>query len=304
MLSTTPIEAPKTLLALATGCSPARTLIAGADTALALESARDAMEQGLIIPVLIGDPNKITASAQSIDWNIAAIEIEAATGDSEIAEVTGRLAADDAIEIIMKGHVHTDALMGAMLRKDANIRVSGQRMSHVFHMTVPGVERALMITDGALNIAPDLRTKQSILTNGVDLCHKLGIAQPNIAMLSASEEIMPQMPSTIDAAELVQWAKDEGLVANIAGPFAFDNAVSPMAAKIKGIDNPVAGNADMLLVPNIETGNGLFKMMTYFMGACPAGVVLGGRIPIIITSRADPAAARLASAALAVVARG
>ena len=176
-------------------------------------------------------------------------------------------------------------------------------MSHVFHMSVPDHDRALLITDGALNVAPDLRTRQSILTNLVGLCHAIGLDRPKIALLSATEGPMPSMPTSLDAAELSEWAQTQNFQADIDGPFAFDNAVSPAAVALKGMtDRPVAGNADALLVPAIETGNALFKMMVYFMGACAAGVVVGGRVPIIITSRADPPEARLASTALAALA--
>ncbi|MEM9107701.1 MAG: phosphate acyltransferase, partial [Pseudomonadota bacterium] len=210
-------------------------------------------------------------------------------------------AASDDIDMVVKGHVHTDAFMAALLTRDANIRQPGHRMTHCFHMTVPGHDRALIITDGAVNVAPDLKTKKAAILNAVSLAHAIKIVEPKIAILSATESPLPQIPSSMDAAELSDWAKEEVTDAHVFGPLAFDNAVSPMAAQLKGIYSPVAGDADILLVPNIETGNALFKMMVYFMSACAAGVVLGGRLPIVLTSRADPPEARLASMALAKV---
>ncbi len=299
MLSTKPIEAPAALLDRAAGRAAVPALIVGADTSVALESARLAADHGLIEPVLIGDPARITAAAEQIDWDIGGLKVIAAAGEEALADAAAIGVADPAIRIVMKGQIHTDALMGAMLRRDAGVRTN-QRMSHVFHMTVPGEDKPLLITDGALNVAPDLRTRQSILANLVGLCHAIGLDRPNIAILSATEGPMKSMPTSLDAAELTEWAAGQDFAAEIDGPFAFDNAVSPEAVAIKGMTGrPVAGNADALLVPAIETGNALFKMMVYFMGACAAGVVVGGRVPIIITSRADPPAARLASTALA-----
>lgn len=304
MLCTTPILAPQALLARAAGRPAARTLVVGADAEVALASAKAATEAGLIEPVLIGDPAGLDAAATAIGWDIAPYQRIAASGDAGLGDAAAIAVADPSVRIVMKGQIHTDALMGAMLRKEAGVR-TGQRMSHVFHMTVPGSDRALLITDGALNVAPNEKTRQAILTNLVALCQAIGIARPKIAILSATEEPMESMPTSLDAAALRDWAAGEGFDADVDGPFAFDNAVSPAAVALKGMTGrPVAGAADALLVPNIETGNALFKMMVYFMGACAAGVVVGGRVPIIITSRADPAEARLASAALATLAAG
>jgi phosphate acetyltransferase len=189
--------------------------------------------------------------------------------------------------------------MAALLSPQAGIR-TGRRMTHAFHMSVAGFERALVIADAALNVAPDLETKQAIIENSIDLARAAGVAEPNVALLSASETVSERMPSSADAAALTQWAAQLP-DAQIFGPLAFDNIVSRQAALMKGIDHPVAGDADIVVVPNIECGNALYKMMVYFLGACAAGLVLGGRIPVILTSRADPPAARLASAALAVL---
>ena len=304
MLSSKPVEAPEALLSRAKGRAPARTLIAGADTSIALESAKAATDAGLIEPVLIGDLAKIRLEAERLDWDINDFDLLEGLGDAGIADATARAVASPAVEIVMKGHVHTDALMGALLRKDAGVR-TGRRLSHIFHMTVPGSDKPLLISDGALNVAPNEKTRQAILENLVAVSHAIGLTRPKIAVLSATEERVESMPTSLDAGALVDWSRDQGIEAEIEGPFAFDNAVSPEAAAIKGLgDSPVAGQADAVLVPAIETGNALFKMMVYFQSACAAGVVVGGRVPIIITSRADPPVARLASAALASLAIG
>ena len=202
----------------------------------------------------------------------------------------------------MKGYVHTDALMKAVLNRRNGLLI-GRRLSHVFHMTVPNSERVLMITDGAINVAPNTMTKVDIVNNAVQLCHALGNAMPRVAVLSGTETVIKSMPSSVDAAEVVKLANNGAVTGAIVdGPFAFVNAVSLEAAEIKGITSPVAGKADILIVPNIETGNGLFKMMVYFMSGLAAGVVMGAKVPIVLTSRADPPEARFAATAIAVLA--
>ncbi|MEM9044908.1 MAG: phosphate acyltransferase [Pseudomonadota bacterium] len=299
MLSTVPIRAPKRLMQMASKAPRAVTLIVGADHPVALESAYQATRVGLIEPVLIGNSTKLSELAEAANWDIKPFQQIDATGDSALADAAALAAADLAVKIVMKGQVHTDALMGALLRKEAGIRI-GKRLSHIFHMTLPDKDDPFLISDAALNVAPDMKTLQAIAENMVTLADRIGIADPRLAVLSATEETLPQMPSSLIAAELTEWARKAALPAQIAGPLAFDNAVSPAAAEIKGLSNhPVAGRSQGVIVPSIEVGNALFKMMVYFMSACAAGVVMGGRIPIIVTSRADPPEARLASAALA-----
>lgn len=294
------IICPDGLLDRARRLEPVRTAVVGADSALALQSARLAAEAGIIEPVLIGVPEAIRAKAEEIGWTPGRDAIEPAADEREAAVLGARLAAEGRVGAIMKGHVHTDMLMAAIFAEKA-LR-TGRRMSHVFHLTVPHSEKPLLITDAALNIAPDLETKKAIVANAVGLCHSLGMAGPKVAVLSASETPHPRMPSSMDAKALTDWAREAVPGASAFGPVAFDNVVSREAALIKGIDHPVAGDADVVVVPSIECGNALFKMMVYFMGACAAGVVLGGRIPVMLTSRADDPAARLGSAALAVIA--
>ncbi|MDC0510739.1 phosphate acyltransferase, partial [Candidatus Pelagibacter sp.] len=176
------------------------------------------------------------------------------------------------------------------------------RLSHIWHMTVAKDDKPLIITDGALNVLPNVKTKMHILKNVINFSNRIGISRPKVAVLSATEEVLESVPSSLDAAELTKLAKEENLDADVFGPLAFDNSISKKSAAIKGIKNIVAGEADVLLVPSVETGNGLVKMMIYFMGACAAGVVVGGKVPVVITSRSDEAQARLASIAAAVVA--
>ncbi|MEL6478432.1 MAG: phosphate acyltransferase [Pseudomonadota bacterium] len=297
MLSTTPVTAPAALLARAQGRPRVRALIVGADHPVAMESARLGTDAGLIEPVLIGALPRMAELAENSGWDIAAFTQIDASGDAALADAAAVLAPDPAIQMVMKGQIHTDALMAALLRREAGIRI-GKRLSHIFHMTV-GESAPLLISDGALNVAPDMKTLQAIAENLVTLSGMIGLEAPKIACLSASEEVLPQMPSSVAAGDLASWANAQGWPAAFHGPLAFDNAVSPEAAALKRLSGPVAGQADALLVPSIEVGNALFKMMVYFMGACAAGVVMGGRIPIVITSRADPPEARLASAALA-----
>lgn len=298
MLSQRPFECPAALLAQAQALPPIATAIANAGAALPMESARMACEAEIIEPLLVGDTNAIAAEAERMGWNISGLRIVPAANESEAADTAAALCRDDEARVLMKGHLHTDAFMLGMLKRDSGLR-TGRRLTHVFHMTVPDDDAVLLITDAAVNVAPDVSTRIQAAKSAVDLAHALGIDHPKVAILSATEEVTPKMPSSLEAAEIADRARQELHGAEIHGPLAFDLAVSPEAAAVKGIDDPVAGNADILLVPNIETGNALFKMMVYFMSACAAGIVLGAKVPAILTSRADPPEARLASAAIA-----
>ncbi len=299
MISNKSVELPRALIQQATDGRPVKGVVIGADQQSVLEGVKSAMELALLDPVLVGQPDVIRDLSQEIGLSLDSVEILEARGDLQLSSVGAKRAGAGDLAMVVKGHVHTDAFMGALLKAEAGIRVSGRRMTHCFHMTVPESEQALIITDAAVNIAPDIKTKQASIINAVELAHAVGNTRPKLAILSATESPLPQMPSSMEAAELTKWAEQNVANADVFGPLAFDNAVSVDAARLKGITSPVAGAADILLVPNIETGNALFKMMVYFMSACAAGVVLGGKIPIVLTSRADPAEARLASIALA-----
>lgn len=301
MLSDAPFEVPPYLLGKAEGLAKIRMAIAGADNEVVLESAKQATESGLIEPVLIGDGDIIHSLADVIDWDVRYFDIIEAADEEAACIKAVALAANGDVKALMKGYVHTDALMRAALKGEVNLRTE-RRVSHVFHMTIPGRERVLLITDGAVNVAPNVNTKIDIVRNAVELSQMLGTTTPKVAMLSGSETVNPSMPSTVDAAEVVKRAKAGEIVGCLVdGPFAFDNALSPAAAKLKGIESPVAGYADIVVVPNIETGNGLFKMMVYFMSGLAAGIVLGAKVPIVLTSRADPPEARFAASILAAV---
>mgnify|MGYP002629344236 CR=1 FL=1 len=301
MLSDRPFETPTYLLERAAAVPTCRMAIAGADHPVVIESVRQATEAGIIEPVLVGDPERTRDAARDLDFDISGFEIVAADSEAAACEAAAALAGGGEVGALMKGHVHSDAIMRAVLKRDAGLRTE-RRASHIFHMTIPGSEQVLMITDGALNVAPDLDTKIDIVRNAVDMAHALGNPEPRVAMLSGTESVIASMPSSVEAAEIVKRAADGAIPgARIDGPFGFDNALSPAAAELKGIGGPVAGRADILVVPNIETGNGLFKMMVYFMSAVAAGVVIGARVPIVLTSRADPPEARLAAAAIAAI---
>ena len=301
MLSKLPFEVPAALMSLARALPAQPMAVAGADHPVVLLSARQAAETGLIEPVLVGDAADIKKLAHDIGWDISRFRIVNAGPEEKSADAAAQLAKANEVAAIMKGHVHTDALMKAVLAKDAGLR-TGKRVSHVFHMTVPGSDRALMITDGAVNVAPDERTMMDIVSNSIALAQSLGYAEPKVAMLSGSESVLPSMPSTLLARKIVERANAGEITGAIVdGPFAFDNAVSPDAAKLKNIASPVAGNADILVVPNIEMGNGLFKMLVYFRSGLAAGVVLGAKVPVVLTSRADPPQARLAASAIAAI---
>ena len=300
MLSSKEIVCPEKLLKLAKTKGPVKVVIVNAGKAVSIESTKQAFDEGLIEPVFIGDKKEILKSADDLQWDISQYEIIDEPVENNTAKIAAKLASEGKIKIIVKGHIHTDVLMKAVLKRDLNL-IGKKRLSHVWHMTLEKNDKPFIITDGVLNVLPKLETKMHILKNSVDFAKRIGINKPKVSVLSATEEILESVPSSIDAKELSERAKAEGVDADVFGPMAFDNSVSEKAAQIKGIKNSVAGRADILLVPSVETGNGLVKMMIYFMGACAAGVVVGGKVPVVITSRADSAPARLASIAAAIV---
>lgn len=301
MLSDAPFEIPAYLLEKAKNLPRSRMAIAGADNEIVLESVRQATEGGLIEPVLIGDNDQILSLAKAIDWDVRDIHIINTDGEKEASDTAVSLAAEGQVQAVMKGHVHTEAIMRAALKRDAGLRTE-RRASHVFHMTIPGREKVLLITDASINVAPNQKTSIDIIKNAVELSHALGNREPKVALLSGAETVNSSMPSSVHAAEIVKKSEEFGITGClIDGPLAFDNAVSPEAATIKGLSGPVAGQADILVVPNIETGNGLFKMMVYFMSGLAAGIVLGTKVPIVLTSRADPPEARFAATILAAI---
>ena len=304
MLSNKPFEVPSYLLQQADALPASRTAVAGADSAVALESARAATDVGVCEPILIGNEAKIRALADDMAWDITAYDVIAAEDEVESSKKAVAEARRGAATALMKGHVHTDAIMRAVVNRETGLR-TGRRLSHIFHMTVPGSDKVLHLTDCAVNVAPDADTMIQILNNAAELARALGTIEPKVGVLSATETPSPAMPSSLQARDVVaRAAAGEVPDAVVGGPFAFDNAVSPAAAALKKIDHPAAGVADIVVVPNIETGNALFKMMVWFMSATAAGLVMGAKVPIVLTSRADPPEARLAAAIIASIVAG
>ena len=301
MISKKEIICPENLISLAKSKGPVKAVIVNAVKLTAIESAKQAVDANLITPIFIGDKSIIEKNAKEISWNISKFELIDEPVENNTAPIAAKLASEDKVKIIIKGHIHTDVLMKAVLKRDLNL-IGKKRLSHIWHMTLEKNDKPLIITDGALNVLPKIETKMHILKNSIDFANRINISRPKVSVLSATEEILESVPSSIEANELTKRAKEEGLNADVFGPMAFDNSISEKAAQIKGIKNIVAGKADILLVPNVEAGNALVKMMIYFMGACAAGVVVGGKVPVVITSRADDVQARLASMAAAVVA--
>ena len=301
MLSDKEIVCPHNLLKVAHQKKGVPAAIVNAGKPLPMQSTMDAVNENLIIPILIGDKIEIQKCADELKFDISKFEIIHEPIENKTANIAAKLASEDKVKIIVKGHIHTDVLMKEVLKREYNL-LGKNRMSHIWHMTLEKDDQPLIITDGALNVQPNVKTKMHILRNVIDFCNRIGIVKPKVSILSGTEEVLESVQSSLDAKEITELAKKEKLNADVFGPLAFDNSISKKSATIKGIKNTVAGSADVLLVPSFETGNGLVKMMIYFMGACAAGVVVGGKIPVVITSRSDDAPARLASIAAAVVA--
>ncbi|MDC0899213.1 bifunctional enoyl-CoA hydratase/phosphate acetyltransferase [Candidatus Pelagibacter sp.] len=278
-----------------------KVAVVNAGKPLPMLSVQDAVNENLIEPIFIGNKDEINKCAQDLKWDISNFEIIHEPVENNTAAIAAKLASDGIVKIIVKGHIHTDVLMKEILKREYDL-LGKTRLSHIWHMTVGKNDKPLIITDGALNVLPNVKTKMHILKNVINFSKRIEIERPKIAILSATEEVLDSVPSSKDAAEITKLAKEENLDADVFGPLAFDNCVSKKSAAIKGIKNEVAGIADVLLVPSVETGNSLVKMMIYFCGACAAGVVVGGKVPVVITSRSDEAQARLASIAAAVVA--
>ena len=266
-----------------------------------LLAVKEGKEMNLINPILIGNKNLISQSAKDIGLNIEDYNILEADNEEQSALAACQLSNENKTKIIIKGNLHTDILMRSYLKKEFNL-LEGKRLSHIWHMTTPQLKKPLFITDGALNVLPRIDIKLQILKNAVHFYNKLAANKPRIAILSGTEDPIDSMPSSIEAKKVMDLSLKEGINAFVHGPLAFDNAISEEAAKIKKIENEVAGNADILLVPNLETGNSLSKIMVYFMNACAAGIVIGGKVPVVVPSRADSKNSKLASIMAAIVA--
>ncbi len=289
------------LLRLGQGIAAARCAVVHPCDAESLAGAMDAARHGIIIPVLIGPEVRIRHLAQEGGIDLTGVEIVSVSHSHAAAKVAAEMAAKGEVEVLMKGSLHTDELILAVL-KQPTLR-TGRRMSHVFRFDVPLYPKPLLITDAALNIAPTLAEKVDIIQNAIDFARILGVVKPKVAILSAVETVNPAIPSTLDAAALCKMA-DRGQIKGgvLDGPLAFDNAISAHAAQVKGIVSAVAGDADILAVPDLESGNMLAKQLEYLAGSSVSGLVLGARVPIALTSRADGPRARVASALLALLA--
>ena len=301
MLSNREIICPNSLLNIAQNKKGVKVAVVNAGKPLPMLSVQDAVRENLIQPIFIGDKKQILKCAEDLKWDISDYEIIDEPIENNTAKIAVKLASEEKVKIIVKGHIHTDILMKEVLKREYNL-LGKTRLSHIWHMTIGKDDKPLIITDGALNVLPNVKTKMHILKNVVNFSNRIGIERPKVSVLSATEEVLESVPSSIEAAEITKLAKKENLNADVFGPLAFDNSISKKSAAIKGIKNEVAGVADVLLVPSVETGNALVKMLIYFSGACAAGVVVGGKVPVVITSRSDEAPARLASIAAAVVA--
>ena len=301
MLSNKKIICPNNLINVAKKVGIIDAAIVNAGQIFPMESVHKAVQHNLINPVFIGDNSEINKHAEKLDWNISKYKIIDEKDENSTAPIAAKLASEGKIKILVKGHIHTDILLKAVLKRDLNL-IGKKRLSHVWHMTLGPDDKPIIITDGVVNVLPKLEVKMHILRNAVDFANKIGISRPKVSVLSATEEVLDSVPSSIEADLITKRTKKENINADVFGPLAFDNSISKKSASIKKIKSEVAGNADILLVPNVETGNALVKMMIYFMGACAAGVVLGGKTPVVITSRSDESEARLASIAAAVVA--
>ena len=287
------------LIARCKALPPVPTAVAHPCDETSLKGAVEAAELGILQPILVGPRAKIEAVAAQFQLDISAYEISDAPHSHAAADLAVQLAREGKAEMLMKGSLHTDELMGAVVRTATGLRTE-RRISHAFIMDVPSLDRAIVVTDAAINIFPTLEDKVHIVQNAIDLVCALGFEQPKVAILSAMETVNPKVQSTIEAAALCKMADRKQIIGGILdGPLALDNAIDLAAAQIKKIDSPVAGRADILVVPDLEAGNMLAKSLTFMADANAAGIVLGARVPIILTSRADSVMTRLASCAVA-----
>ncbi len=303
-LSNRAAVAPQNLLDLAATFAAPRVAIARAGAPLPMQAAEDATKAGIMIPVFVGEADAIRAQAAKLDWDISAYAIHDTTGEDEAGRTAAALCGAGEADVLMKGNLHTDVFMKAAVSRDAGLR-TGRRFVHIFHISHPDGGKPILISDAAVNVHPNLETRQDAIREVANLLNLLGNTRPKIAILSATESPIPSVPSALEGRALADWAKANISNADVSGPLAFDLIMSPDAATTKGLAaDPVAGFADAIIVPDIVSGNALFKAFVYLKGGCAAGLVTGAKVPILLTSRADPAAARMASAALAAITCG
>lgn len=295
---------PESLMHLAQKSGTPRVAIARAGAALPMQAAYEATKSGIMQPVFTGEVDAIKAEADKLGWDISGFEILEAEGEEAAGRAAALACGEGRADILMKGHLHTDIFMKSALSRDNGLRI-GQRLVHLFCITHPSGGKPVLVSDAAVNVTPDLETRKAAITYCVDLLRRLGTNQPKVAMLSATESVLPTVPSSGEARALRDWARSEIPNAHFSGPLALDLILSPESVAIKGMgDDPVAGNADAIIAPDIVSGNTLFKSLVYLSGGCAAGVVMGAKVPILLTSRADSTEARLASVALAAILSG
>lgn len=291
---------PQTLLAQAQGGRVPRVALVNAGAATPLAGLREATEARLAEPILLGDPPKIAAAAEEIGWDIAPFRLIPAPGETA-APAAAALAVRGEADSIMKGQIHTSTFLKGLLPSAMGLRDKGSIAGHVFHITLPGDDRPILLTDAALNTAPSVAQRQQILTLAVRLARTLGIDTPQVGLLAPSEDVTAGIPCTGEAAMIAAWAKTALPQAIVEGPMALDLILSSEAAAIKGYASRVSGEADIIQVPEVTTGNAIFKLLSLGMAACAGGVVMGLKVPLLLTSRAQGAADRIASAALGVI---
>ena len=302
-LSDAVAEAPANIIRLAQDAPSPRVAIARAGAPLPMLAAKEAFEANMMVPVFTGERHMIEDEAAKLDWDISGFELIEAEGEVESGLAAAKACGDGRADVLMKGQLHTDNFMRAAVSRDAGLR-TGKRFVHIFHITKG--DSAITISDAAVNVNPNIDTRKDATQEVVTLQHKIGNARPKVAFLSATESAIPSVPSSMEAQELCEWAMANVDGADFSGPLAFDLIMSPTAVQAKKLtDDPVAGQADAIIVPDIVSGNALFKSFVYLTGGCAGGIVMGAKVPILLTSRADPAAARLSSIALgAIVAAG
>lgn len=293
--------APAHIIEMAQKAASPRVAIASAGAALPMLAAREATQANMMVPLFTGKRGLIEAEAEKLDWDISGFEIIDADGEDAAGMAAAKACGEGRAEVLMKGHIHTDAFMRAAVSRDAELR-TGNRFVHIFHITSPDGTGSITISDAAVNVSPDIGTRRDATSEVVKLLIKLGNPRPKVAFLSATESAIDSVPSSVEARALRDWARETIDGADFSGPLAFDLIMSPQAVAAKKITgDPVAGQADAIIVPDIVSGNALFKSFVYLAGGCAGGIVMGAKVPILLTSRADPPAARLSSIALGAI---
>ncbi len=297
-LSDVEAVAPAGIIKLAQDAPSPRVAIARAGAPLPMLAAKEATEANMMVPVFTGERHMIEEEAAKLNWDISGFDLIEAEGEIDSGMAAAKACGEGRADVLMKGQLHTDAFMRAAVARDNGLR-AGRRFVHIFHITSADQQGAITISDAAVNVHPDLNTLKDCTSEVVKLLHKIGNPHPKVAFLSATESVIDAVPSSGQARALQDWARITHQNASFSGPLAMDLILSPKAVATKKLtDDPVAGQADAIIVPDIVSGNALFKAIVYMTGGCASGIVMGAKVPILLTSRADPAAARLGSIAL------